>query len=138
MLVRPVGFRYIYWIQIYNYSTHSGGDQPMTNVTETLKKAIEFEKMALEHYKEALDGETHEQTRKFLEKIASEKNQQIDSLHWMMMAESGELEIGEVAGSEEAEAKPTGGKCPFSGQLKEMGFDMDKMSSDMSEKNPHS
>ena len=60
------------------------------------------------------------------------------SLHWMMMAESGELEIGEVAGSEEAEAKPTGGKCPFSGQLKEMGFDMDKMSSDMSEKNPHS
>ena len=109
----------------------------MTNVTETLKKAIEFEKMALEHYKEAVDREPHEKIRNFRENPASANKQQIDSLHWMMMAESGELEIGEVAGSEEAEAKPTGGKCPFSGQLKEMGFDMDKMSSDMSEKNPH-
>jgi rubrerythrin len=98
----------------------------MSAAAEALKKAIEHEKLALERYKEAMNCSTHDETRETLKKIASDKNQQIDSLHWMVLAEAGQLEEG--AKSEEAEApKSNASKCPFSGALKEMGVDITKM-----------
>lgn len=111
----------------------------MSKATDALHKAIEYEKMALANYKDAMENATNDETRKFLEKIAAEKNQQIDSLHWMMMAESGNLEM-EAAPSEAAgeEAPKSSGKCPFSGALTEMGFDMDKMGSEMQDKKHNS
>ena len=97
----------------------------MSNAVDALKLAIKLEKEALKNYREAILHVTHEQTRKAVEKYASEKNQQIDSLHWMIMAEEGQLETEEapVAG----EGTPKAGKCPFSGQLAEMGLDINKM-----------
>lgn len=98
----------------------------MSAAAEALKKAIEHEKLALERYKEAINCSTHDETRETLKKIASDKNQQIDSLSWMVLAEAGQLEEG--AKSEEAEApKSNASKCPFSGALKEMGVDITKM-----------
>ena len=97
----------------------------MSHAVDTLKLAIDFEKRALEKYKEAIPHVTNEQTRKAVEKYASEKNEQIDSLHWMIMAEAGQLETEEAPATEEG--APKAGKCPFSGQLAEMGVDISKM-----------
>ena len=97
----------------------------MSHAVDTLKLAIDFEKRALEKYKEAIPHVTNEQTRKAVEKYASEKNEQIDSLHWMIMAEAGQLETDEAPAVEEG--APKAGKCPFSGQLAEMGVDISKM-----------
>ena len=101
----------------------------MSAAAEALKKAMEHEKLALERYKEAINCSTHDETRETLKKYATEKNQQIDSLHWMVLAEAGQLEAGEAgAESEEAEApKSNASKCPFSGALKEAGIDITKM-----------
>ena len=59
----------------------------MSNAVNALKLAVEFEKQALEKYNEAIPHVTNKQTREAVEKYASEKNEQIDSLHWMIMAE---------------------------------------------------
>jgi len=97
----------------------------MSNAVDVLNLAIELEKQALQKYKEAIPHVTNEQTRKAVAKYASEKNQQIDSLHWMIMAEAGQLETDEAPAAEEG--TPKAGKCPFSGQLAEMGIDINKM-----------
>lgn len=105
----------------------------MSPAAEALKKAIEHEKLALERYKEAINCSTHDETQEALKKIATEKNRQIDSLHWMVLAEAGQLEAGDAAESEAGEAS-SASKCPFSGALKEMGVDITKMG-EMSKEN---
>ena len=97
----------------------------MSHAVDTLKLAVDFEKQALEKYKEAIPHVTNEQTRKAVEKYASEKNEQIDSLHWMIMAEAGQLETEEAPVAEEG--TPKAGKCPFTAPLAEMGIDITKM-----------
>lgn len=100
----------------------------MSAAAEALKKAMEHEKLALERYKEAINCSTHDETRETLKKIATEKNQQIDSLHWMVLAEAGQLDAEAGTEPQEAEApKSSASKCPFSGALKEMGVDITKM-----------
>ena len=97
----------------------------MSHAVEALKLAADFEKQALEKYKEAIPHVTNEQTRKAVEKYAVEKNEQIDSLHWMIMAEAGQLETEEAPVAEEG--TPKAGKCPFTAPLAEMGVDITKM-----------
>ena len=96
---------------------------------EALKKAIELEKASLEHYRDAIKNTDHKESRETLEKIESEKNLQIDALHWLIMAESGNLENTEEAKKETGATKLAAGKCPFSGELEKMGFDMSKSKS---------
>ncbi len=99
----------------------------MTDIVSVLKEALELEKQALEKYNLAIPGLEHKETREAVEKYAEDKNQQIDALHWMILAEAGQLdgETTPVAKTEE-EAKPAG-KCPFTGQFAAMGIDMSKM-----------
>ena len=97
----------------------------MSHSVDALKLAVEFEKQALEKYNEAIPHLANEQTRKAVEKYASEKNEQIDSLHWMIMAEAGQLETEEAPVAEEG--TPKAGKCPFTAPLAEMGVDITKM-----------
>lgn len=101
----------------------------MSAAAEALKKAMEHEKLALERYKEAINCSTHDETRETLKKYTTEKNQQIDALHWMVLAEAGQLEAGDAgAEAQETEApKSNASKCPFSGALKEAGIDITKM-----------
>ena len=107
------------------------GETTMSNSVEALKAAIELEKQALEKYREALPHVTHTQTRESIEKYASEKNQQIDALHWMIMAEAGQLQTEEASTETpavESEGEtPKAGKCPFSGALADMGIDISEM-----------
>ncbi len=99
----------------------------MSAAAEALRKAIEHEKQALERYKEAINCSSNEETRESLKKIATEKNQTIDSLHWMALAEAGQLETEAGAEPKEEAAQSSASKCPFSGALKEMGVDITKM-----------
>ena len=97
----------------------------MSHAVDALRLAVEFEKQALEKYKEAIPHVTNKQTRQAVEKYAAEKNEQIDSLHWMIMAEAGQLETEEAPVAEEG--APKAGKCPFTAPLAEMGIDITKM-----------
>lgn len=101
----------------------------MSNSAAVLQEAVEFEKKALEKYKEAAAMVKHPETKESLEKITAEKTQTIESMHWIIMAEAGKIEIEKPAPVAEGEAPKSGAsKCPFSGALAEMGIDITKMS----------
>ncbi len=96
----------------------------MPKSIEALKQAIDFEQQALDQYIIAMDNAVHEETRKTLKEYADDKQQKIDTLSWMVMAESGDIEKEESAPQTGGE-KLASGKCPFSrGELEGMGFDM--------------
>ena len=96
----------------------------MPSSIEALKQAIKFEQQALDQYIIAMDNAVHEETKKTLKEYADDKQQKIDTLSWMIMAESGDIKKEESAPQTGGE-KLASGKCPFSlNELKEMGFDM--------------
>ena len=101
----------------------------MSNSAAALREAVEFEKKALEKYKEATAMVKHAETKESLEKITTEKTQTIESMHWVIMAEAGEIETEKPAPAIEGEEPKSGAsKCPFSGALADMGIDITKMS----------
>jgi len=101
----------------------------MSNSAAALREAVEFEKKALEKYKEATAMVKHAETKESLEKITAEKIQTIESMHWVIMAEAGEIETEKPAPAVEGEEPKSGAsKCPFSGALADMGIDITKMS----------
>ena len=105
------------------------GDSTMSSSAAVLKEAVEFEKKALGKYIEAAALVTHPETKESIEKITSEKKQTIESMHWVIMAEAGEIETEKPAPAAEGEAPASSAsKCPFSGALAEMGIDITKMS----------
>ena len=105
------------------------GDPIMSNSAAALREAVEFEKKALEKYKEATAMVKHAETKESLEKITAEKAQTIESMHWVIMAEAGEIETEKPAPAVEGEEPKSGAsKCPFSGALADMGIDITKMS----------
>ena len=110
---------------IFSYS----GGVIMSNSVAALKEAVEFEKKALEKYQEAASIVEHPETKETLEKLTTEKQQTIESMHWIIMAEAGKIETEKPAKQAEGEeAKSGASKCPFSGALAEMGIDITKMS----------
>ena len=101
------------------------GDPTMSNSAAALREAVEFEKKALE----TTAMVKHPETKESLEKITAEKTQTIESMHWVIMAEAGEIETEKPAPvAEGEEAKSGASKCPFSGALADMGIDITKMS----------
>mgnify|MGYP002640224843 FL=1 len=101
----------------------------MSNSAVALREAVEFEKKAMEKYKEAAALVKHPETKESLEKITADKAQTIESMHWIIMAEAGEIETEKPAPAVEGEEPKSGAsKCPFSGALAEMGIDITKMS----------
>ena len=101
----------------------------MSSSAAALKEAVEFEKKALGKYTEAASLVKHPETKETLDKLTSEKKQIIESMHWIIMAEAGEIETEKPAQATEGEAPKSGAsKCPFSGALAEMGIDITKMS----------
>ena len=110
----------------------------MPSSIEALKQAVELEEKALDQYIIAMDSAVHEETKQTLKEYADDKQQKIDTLSWMIMAESGDLEKEESApqnGSERLAA----GKCPFSrGDLEAMGIDMSQSTMDLDDDQPKS
>ena len=99
----------------------------MSNSAAALKEAVEFEKKALEKYQEAASIVKHPETQETLQKLTTEKQQTIESMHWIIMAEAGKIET-EKPDLQAEESKSGASKCPFSGALAEMGIDITKMS----------
>jgi len=96
----------------------------MATSIDALKQAIDFEQKALDQYIIAMDNATHEETRNTLKEYADDKQQKIDTLSWMVMAEAGDIEPEKPAPQTGGE-KLSSGKCPFSrNELEGMGFDM--------------
>ncbi len=96
----------------------------MPTSIDALKQAVEYEQQALDQYIIAMDNAVHEETKKTLKEYADDKQQKIDTLSWMIIAEAGDVEKEEAAPQTGAE-KLAAGKCPFSrGDLEKMGFDM--------------
>ena len=100
----------------------------MSNSAAALKEAVEFEKKALEKYQEAAAMVNHQETKDTLQKLTTEKQQTIESMHWIIMAEAGKIETEQPATQAEEEPKSGASKCPFSGALADMGIDITKMS----------
>lgn len=103
----------------------------MSTTIKALQKAIECEQAALEQYKIASAHAEQPETKEALKEYLADKEQKIDTLSWMVMAETGTLERTETAPQNGAE-KLASGKCPFSGELSKMGIDIDKMKIDPS------
>ena len=93
----------------------------MSTSIEALKQAVQHERDALAQYKIALEHTPNQETKDALKDYIADKEQKIDTLSWFVMAETGTLE------KEEAPAKTGASKCPFSGQLAEMGIDISQM-----------
>jgi len=94
---------------------------------DALKVAVELEKMIRGKYQDAIDHAVHDETRNTLKKFIADKDQQIDSLHWIIMAEAGKLEKtdapSEPPAQENGATRLAAGKCPFSSaELTQMGF----------------
>jgi len=108
----------------------------MPSSIEALKQAVQLEEQALDQYIIAMDSAVHEETKQTLKEYADDKQQKIDTLSWMIMAESGDLEKEESApqnGSERLAA----GKCPFSrGDLEAMGIDMSQSTMGLDDDQP--
>lgn len=105
----------------------------MPSSIDALKQAVELEQQALDQYIIAMDNAVHAETKKTLEEYADDKQQKIDTLSWMIMAESGDIEKEQVAPQTGGE-KLAAGKCPFSKkELSSMGFDMSKSDADDSQ-----
>ncbi|NIQ03417.1 MAG: hypothetical protein GWM98_26120 [Nitrospinaceae bacterium] len=102
----------------------------MSTAIHALKQAIELEQQALDQYIIALDSAVHEETKQTLKEYADDKQQKIDALSFLIMAENGQLEKTEsepMTGGQKLAA----GKCPFSKkELSDMGFDMSKSTFD--------
>ena len=103
----------------------------MSYSAEALRGAIEFHKKAVEKYKEAVNSAKHDEAREALKKLIRDNEVHIESAQWVVMAEAGELGEDEPAAGSATEAAPengatklAAGKCPFSGQFKEMGIDL--------------
>ena len=112
------------------------GDQAMSVSIDALKVAVELEKITRNKYQDAIENTIHEETKETLRKFIAEKEQQIDSIHWIIMAEAGKLEKSEqkleVPAEENGATRLAAGKCPFSkSELSQMGFPV-------SEDKPHS
>ena len=103
----------------------------MSTTIKALQKAIECEQAALEQYKIASAHAEQPETKEALTEYLADKEQKIDTLSWMVMAETGTLEKTEAP--QNGAEKLASGKCPFAGELAKMGIDIDKMKIDPSD-----
>ena len=85
----------------------------MPSSIEALKQAVQLEEQALDQYIIAMDNAVHAETKQTLKEYADDKQQKIDTLSWVIMAESGDLEKEESVPQNGGE-RLAAGKCPFS------------------------
>ena len=93
---------------------------------DLLKSALELEDVIREKLNEAMNKAIHSDTKDAIRKMLDTKQENIDAIHWLIVAESNKLEPAQekqepVNGASQL-AK---GKCPFSAmELNKMGFNV--------------
>ncbi len=97
----------------------------MSFTQDALKEAVELQKQAMEKYKAAANSADNEDAKNEIKKIIETNNAQLETAQWILMAEENGYEGEEEAAPENGATKLAAGKCPFSGQFKEMGIDME-------------
>ena len=98
----------------------------MSQSIEFLKSALELEDVTRNKLNEAIEFAVHADTKQAIQKMLETKNENIDAIQWLIMAESGKLELPSDQSSLETGAtRLAKGKCPFSAaELNKMGFNV--------------
>ena len=98
----------------------------MIQSIELLKSALELEDLTLNKLKETLEFAVHSDTKEAIGKLVETKQENIDAIQWLIMAEAGKLElVSETPPSENGATRLAKGKCPFSAsELNKMGFNV--------------
>ena len=97
---------------------------------EALKLVMEFEDIAKTKLEAAISAVAHQDTKDAINKMLEDKSKQIEAVQWLIMAESGKLDVEKKAeGSTSLPAngaeRMAQGKCPFSsGELAKMGINV--------------
>ncbi len=99
----------------------------MSYSTEALKQAIELEKQAIEKYKQAINSCSLEDAKETLKQMVETATQHLETAQWLIMAENSPSDVAAEEPKENGATKLAAGKCPFSGQFKEMGIDIENM-----------
>lgn len=101
----------------------------MNKAMEALKIAMEFEDIAKTKLEAVIEVAAHQDTKDAINKMVEDKNKQIEAIQWLIMAESGKLDVSEkkenigMALPANGAERMAQGKCPFSsGELAKMGI----------------
>ena len=98
----------------------------MAQSIELLRSALEFEDLTRDKLNEVLDFAVHEDTKAAIRKILETKQENIDAIQWLIMAEAGKVELKhEESTVDNGATRLAKGKCPFSAtELNKMGFNV--------------
>ena len=103
----------------------------MNKAMESLKIAMEFEDIAKSKLEAVIEVATHQDTKDAINKMVEDKNKQIEAIQWLIMAESGKLDVSDkkegmnMALPANGAERMAQGKCPFSsGELAKMGINV--------------
>jgi hypothetical protein len=113
----------------------------MNQAMEALKIAMEFEDIAKSKLEAVIEIAAHQDTKDAINKMVEDKNKQIEAIQWLIMAESGKLDVteqkegGGMALPANGAERMAQGKCPFSsGELAKMGINVSE--DDLKKKKP--
>lgn len=99
----------------------------MSQSIELLKEALELEDILREKLESAKKAAIHADSREALNGMLNTKRENMEALHWLIMAESGKLELPTQPEPqiETGATRLAKGKCPFSAmELNKMGFNV--------------
>ena len=116
----------------------------MNKAMEALKIAMEFEDIAKTKLEAVIEVAAHQDTKDAINKMVEDKSKQIEAIQWLIMAESGKLDVSAEKKEGMGMALPANGaermaqgKCPFSsGELAKMGINVSE--EDLKKKKPSS
>ncbi|MBL10076.1 MAG: hypothetical protein CL402_06105 [Acidiferrobacteraceae bacterium] len=98
----------------------------MSQSIDHLKSALELEDVIREKLNHAMSKAVHDDTKEALRKMIDTKQENIDAIQWLIMAEANKLDIvSEKKEQTNGATQLAKGKCPFSAmELNKMGFNV--------------
>ena len=98
----------------------------MSQSIDLLKSALELEDLVREKLHDVMKNAIHTDTKEAVQKMLDSKQENIDAIQWLIMAEANKLEIApEKSEPVNGATQLAKGKCPFSAmELNKMGFNV--------------
>ena len=98
----------------------------MSESIDLLKSALEMEDITREKLNDAMSAAVHADTKEAIRKMIDGKNENIDAIQWLIMAEANKLDLApDKAEPVNGATQLAKGKCPFSAmELNKMGFNV--------------
>ena len=98
----------------------------MSQSIDLLKSALELEDITREKLSDAMSNAVHADTKEAIRKMLDTKQENIDAIQWLIMAEANKLDLApEKPEPVNGATQLAKGKCPFSAmELNKMGFNV--------------